>query len=112
MPEEFSVVPAVAFSVSHLKVPERMHVPDDPMPIGHDVLHHEKDWLHNALSLLQEDQECDDKMCLTWSAYHSGQQRCNTETTPGLGALLPLFQEKAATFSMIKHGIDVLKKNH
>ena len=110
LPEEFSVVPAVAFSVSHLKVPERMHVPDDPMPIGHDVLHHEKEWLHNALSLLQEDQECDDKMCLTWSAYHSGQQRCNTETTPGLGALLPLFQEKAATFSMIKHGIDVLKK--
>ena len=110
LPEDYSIVPAVAFSVSDLKVPERMPVQDNPTPTSHDVLHNERQWLHDALPLLEGDQEYDDNTCLTWSAYHSGQQRCGTETIPGLGALLPLFHEKAATFSMVKHGIDVLKR--
>lgn len=48
---------------------------------------------------------------LTWACHHVSKQRCVIDKVPGLGALLPLFNEKAATISMIKHGIDIVKRN-
>ena len=63
----------------------------------------------DALQLLQGDEQFDDKTCLTWAAHQSTQQRCSTEPTPGIGVLFLLFQEKAATISMMKRAIDVLR---
>ena len=90
-------------------MPERRPVRNYVIPSVDDVLHGERQWLEDALQLLQGDKEYDDKTLLTWSAHHSAQQRSSIETTPGIGVLLPLFQEKAATISMIKHGIAVLQ---
>ena len=109
LPSEYSVVPAVACSVSALRVPERRHVLNNDIPSDNDVLHDERQWLVDALELLQGEEPFDDKTCLMWAAHHSAQQRCIIEPIPGIGVLLPLFQEKAATISMIKHGIDVLR---
>ena len=47
---------------------------------------------------------------LTWAGYNTSQQRYSTNNIPGIGALLPLFNEEAATIFMIKHGIDIVEK--
>ena len=47
---------------------------------------------------------------IAWSAYHASLQHPSDDIQPALTQLLPLFNEKAATSSMIKHGMDILKK--
>ena len=64
----------------------------------------EEKWLEHALILLQKDLTDDD--ALLWAAYHALKQQ-SVEDPPALCALLPLFNKKAATPAMIKHGIDV-----
>ncbi len=44
----------------------------------------------------------------SWEAYHASLDT-NALDYPALIALLPLFHEKAATLSMVKHGMNVLK---
>ena len=68
----------------------------------------QKSWVGHALGLLaMEDLINDDKM--VWGAYHALHQ-LPVEDPPGVCALLPLFYEKAATPSMIKHGMDVQRQ--
>ena len=68
----------------------------------------QKSWVDHALGLLaKEDLINDDKM--VWGAYHALYQ-LPVEDPPSVYALLPLFYEKAATPSMIKHGMDVQRQ--
>ena len=46
---------------------------------------------------------------ITWSGYHAS-LRYNHLSVPSLSGLMSLFQEKAASVSMIKHGLDIHKK--
>ena len=57
-----------------------------------------------------EKEELDKDDILSWSAYHASLQNISSEVQPALTQLLPIFQEKAATAAMIKHGMDVLRE--
>ena len=43
---------------------------------------------------------------ISWAAYHASLES-NPQDPSAISALLPLFYEKAATLSMVKHGMDV-----
>eukprot|EP00734_Pompholyxophrys_sp_LG126_P000120 Pompholyxophrys_sp_v1_NODE_11_length_5290_cov_18.520778.p2 type:complete len:299 gc:universal NODE_11_length_5290_cov_18.520778:1265-2161(+) len=45
---------------------------------------------------------------LTWAAFHSFSDKLNSHR-PALIGMLPVFQEKAATISMVKHGMTVVR---
>jgi hypothetical protein len=49
---------------------------------------------------------------ISWAGYHASvmDSMGATSPLPCLSGLLPLFSEKAATVSMIKHGMEVQKK--
>ena len=68
----------------------------------------EKKWVEHALALLDKG-ELNRGDYIGWAAYHASQQP-STNDPRCLCALLPLFFEKAATFAMIKHGMDVQRK--
>ena len=68
----------------------------------------QKSWVDHALGLLaKEDLINGDKM--VWGAYHALHQ-LPVEDPPSVCALLPLFYEKAATPSMIKHGMGIQRQ--
>ena len=50
-----------------------------------------------------------DTASISWSAFHANSMQSITETTTTT-CLLPLFQEDAATVSMMRHSLDVIKK--
>ncbi len=64
LPNEYSVVPAVAGSVGGLKLPERRPVLNDVIPSVDDVLYDERQWLKDAKQLLPGDEEYDEKTFL------------------------------------------------
>lgn len=46
---------------------------------------------------------------ITWSGYHASLMD-NPVSATSLSGIMPLFEEKAATVSMVKHGMDIQKK--
>ena len=55
-------------------------------------------------------EELDKGDIVAWSAYHASIQDLSDDLQPTLTQLLPLIYEKAATASMIKHGMDLQHK--
>ena len=106
LPGSFTIVPAVALMKANVAVPAT------PNPIksfdGHLGTAHmeEKCWLDHSLKVI-EMEELNKGEIVAWSAYHASLQDVSDDLQPALTQLLPLFYEKAATASMIKHGMDV-----
>ena len=67
----------------------------------------EHTWIEHTLPLLEK--KLTDKDAIAWAAYHAALQP-PLQDQPVLCALLPLFYEKAATPTMIKHGMDFQKR--
>ena len=51
------------------------------------------------------------KDCIAWSAYHASFQDSHTQVEAVNTQLLPLFNEAAATPSMIKHGMNIIRES-
>ena len=64
-------------------------------------------WLEHCKQHLNE--ELTKGIYLSWAAYHASVTNVSNPL-PCLGSLLPLFDEKAATVAMMKHGMHVQKK--
>ena len=109
LPGSFTIVPAVALTKANVAVPAT------PNPIisfeGYLGRAHvkEKCWLDHSLKVIEK-QELNKGEIVAWSAYHASLQDVSGDLQPALTHLLPLFYEKAATASMIKHGMDVQRK--
>ena len=69
---------------------------------------HSQNRNHGLVILENEDLHNDDK--IVWDAYHALQQQPSLEDPLGVCALLPLFYKKAATPSMVKHGMEVQRQ--
>jgi len=105
----YTNVPAIAFSKNGVEV--NICNNSDYAPSTDDAqqkaLVNEDHWIQDGSILLSKPvlDACDK---LTWAAYHASVQPVSL-TSPSLRATLPLFYEKAATISMIKHGMDIVK---
>lgn len=69
----------------------------------------EECWIEHSLKVIEKE-ELDQGDIVAWSAYHASLHDVSDDLQPALTQLLPLFYEKAATASMIKHGMDVQRE--
>ena len=69
----------------------------------------ERCWLEHSIKLIEKE-TLNEEDIIAWSAYHASLQHPSDNIQPALTQLLPLFHKQAATASMIKHGMDVLRK--
>ena len=110
LPDNYTTVPAVTCKTSEITVPE---ITCNRI-IGHleEAQKDETWWADHGIELLEKE-KLGKKDNASWAAYHASHQLEPTDP-PALNSLLPLFYEKAATFSMVKHGMDIVKQitNH
>ena len=97
LPDEYVNVPAVSCKTDQLSIPQ-LACGDGAaslLEVQHSIQLLKKD------ILTKEDY-------ISWDAYHASLDS-NPLDPPAVISLLPLFYEKAATLSMVKHGMDVLQ---
>lgn len=105
LPESYSTVQPVEMSATTLSIPARKMAPITTS-VSHGVAQ-ENQWMEHSLTKLNQPSVTSDDT-VTWSAYHSSNDVL-PKVYPAITSLLPLFNEKAATPAMIKHGMTVLK---
>ena len=109
LPGSYEIVPAVALRPNDVTVPILNCNTEQRQSHFDEAFAKQKSWVSHALHLLEnEDLHNDDK--IVWGAYHALQQQPSLEDPLGVCALLPLFYEKAATPSMVKHGMEVQRQ--
>ena len=110
LPDNYTTVPAVTCKTSEITVPE---ITCNRI-VGHleEVQKDETWWADHGIELLEKEKLVK-KDNVSWAAYHASHQPEPTNP-PALNSFLPPFYEKAATFSMIKHRMDIVKQitNH
>ena len=106
LPESFSIVPCVEVQATGDKVPWRALTSEPTTTIDESEKLVETQWLVECANLLNVPLPKEKK--ITWSAFNAERQGQNYSLSAN-HALLPLFYEKAATMSMIKHGMHVIK---
>ena len=65
-------------------------------------------WIKHSLQMLTQNEPVTTEQSVTWAAFHASLSPTPVDP-PVLNSLLPLFYEKAATLSMIKHGMEIIK---
>ena len=110
LPDEFTIVPATALKKVNVSIPDPPNVIEAIKGNLSGAKAQETCWLDHAIKLLEKEQ-VEDKNAIAWSAYHASQENPSDDVQPALTTqFLPLFYEKVATATMIKHGMDMLKK--
>ena len=103
LPDNYAIVPAVLLKATAIAVPKCvMSFTENSL---NEAIANEHRWVEHALPLLQKETLSNDDI-IAWAAYHATSQ-LPIEDPPAVCALLPLFNEKAATPSMVKHGMDI-----
>lgn len=110
LPESYTTVPAVSAATSQLSVPATTMA--DQADHLEEAKNEEDAWIARGIQLLSQD-ELQKGDYITWAAFHASLESV-PEDPPAITALLPLFQDKAATLAMVKHGMDIQRKvtNH
>ena len=107
LPDNFKTVPAVVLKPANMAIPKTPNLITAFEGQLDRAQIKEKCWLKHSIKLIEKE-ELEKGDIVAWSAYHASLQDESHYLLPTLTQLLPLFYEKAATTSMIKHGMDVL----
>lgn len=105
LPDEYRIVPALFLKATGNIVPEALIVENKGSLEG--AKYEELLWLKHAIDILESGDLGADKT-MSWPAFHAARQpakKCIPVTT----ALLPLFNEKADSPAMVKHGMEIIK---
>lgn len=105
LPDSYTTVLPVEMNSRTIKIPERRVAPIDST-VNIAVLQ-EYRWVEHVLGNLNKPCVNSDDT-LTWSSYHSSNDAL-PRVHPAVTSLLPLFNDKAATPAMIKHGMTVIR---
>ena len=106
LPDNYAIVPAVFLKTTAIAVLECvMSFTENSL---NEAIANEHKWVEHALPLLQKETLSNDDV-IVWAAYHATLQP-PIEDPPAVCALLPLFNEKAATPSMVIHGMDIQRQ--
>ncbi|KAK3716735.1 hypothetical protein QZH41_006309 [Actinostola sp. cb2023] len=110
LPSEYATVEAVALKTSEVNIPVRLKVRESQNDTSQlpDAISKEQHWLEHCRKHL--DTELTKGSYVSWAGYHASLIESSRRPLPCLSGILPLFDEKAATVSMMKHGLDVQKK--
>ena len=105
LPDNYATVPAVNIKKSNITVNTR----SNSLEINGNLtgeIQQEKCWVEHSLSLLESNLVKGNYV--SWSGYHASLIDSNKENVV-ITSLLPMFNEKAASVSMVKHGMDILR---
>lgn len=105
LPEKYVIVPEVVCKSVELSVPE---INNSDVSVDVEATKEEDRWIEHAIQLMQKD-ELQKSDSISWAAYFASRQSETTDPA-ALISPLPLFNEKAATFAMIKHGMDIQRQ--
>ena len=94
-------MPAVALNCSKVDVADQHMEKAELLGNFIEATFTERSWLDHARALIQKD-DIVKHDTLTWAAYHASSQT-GIVRQAAITQLLPLFYEKAASVSMIKH---------
>ena len=110
-PEDYTTVPAISFQTNTLAVPVAESLANFQGYLN-EAQKEESKWIEHGIQLLAKS-VIENKDFISWAAFHASLQPISVYS-PSLISLLPLFYEKAATLSMVKHGMDIQIKitNH
>lgn len=111
LPESYTIVPAITCQTNTLAVPEATPLHSYQGHIDQARME-ELTWIDRGIELLTKSM-FQKEDCISWAAFHASLEhnsRHNSVDLPALISLLPLFYEKAATLSMIKHGMNMQKR--
>jgi hypothetical protein len=72
----------------------------------------EQAWMNAVHDALSVDSDTTDETQLMWSAFHASRSDDVGQPQKCIEALLPLFYDKAATPEMMRHGMEIVKKNN
>ena len=109
LPDSYTVVPAVALKEAAVQAPTLAgtETGDEKMKMAEKQ---ERRWLKTAMEHLPKDRlEVQDT--IGWAAYHAPSDADNQDREAAITQLLPLFTEKAATFSMVKHSMNIIRQS-
>jgi hypothetical protein len=98
----------LSFKVTDVFVPATDKTVGDMNELVISAKSQEQCWIDHGVELLDKDLQKDDY--ISWAAYHASLIQSRNEHLPVISGLLPLFQEKAATISMVKHGMNVVRQ--
>lgn len=104
LPDQYTCVPAVSCKTNELRVSEYIY-PDSVPSCLDNAKAGEAGWVKHSIELLAKNKLGSNEY-ISWAAYHASLLPSPVDP-PSLIALLPLFYEKAATVSMVKHGMDI-----
>ena len=106
LPDEYVNVPAISCKTDQLSIPQ-LACGDEAACLLEASRADEEKWFQHGIHLLKKDILTKEDY-ISWAAYHASLDS-NPLDPPAVISLLPLFYEKAATLSMVKHGMDVLR---
>lgn len=108
LPDDYCNVPAVSCKIESLGVSE--YTCAQGLSSGKAD---EAGWVEHGMQLLAKE-KLGSEDYVSWAAFHASAVASDDIDPPALIALLPLFYEKAATLSMVKHGMDIQRQitNH
>jgi len=101
LPDDFTVVPAVALKKDSVVVPEPPNSIEAVEGHLQRAQAQEECWLEHTIKLTEKE-KLDAEDIVAWSAYHASLQNPPDDVQPALTQLLPKF------YAMIKHGIHML----
>ena len=108
LPYTYTVVPPVTL---------RYDNPTPPIDISRVVVSNANEdvsldnWVNTLEVTLAEETFDPKKTNVSWSGYHAGMQTSG-QRPPAVIGLLTMFIDNAHSVSMVKHGMDMLKKQH
>ena len=110
LPDYYTVVPAVALKETSVQVP-KLPGTDRVDRKMEEAEKQERKWLKTAMEHLPKERlEAQDTV--GWAAFHAPSDADDqAQREAAITQLLPLFTEKAATFAMVKHSMDVIRQS-
>ena len=108
LPKSYRDVPVLELQTNKMKVPPR------PKTFNFEHLEIEEEearelsWLTKSSAMLSN--ELGDDEQISWSGFHASKQKGKFSPICSQG-IYPVFYNTAATLSMIRHGMDVIKKS-
>lgn len=105
LPDNYATVPSVNIKTSNITINTSNNNPREIKGNLVGAVEQENCWIEHSLPLLETNLVKGNYV--SWSAYHASLVDSSKES-PAISSLLPMFNEKAASVSMVKHGMDVL----
>ncbi len=108
LPDSYVNVPAISCKMNNLTVSEYVQSAEEIRVLDSGKADEDK-WIIHSLQLLAQNEKLGTEQSISWAAFHASLAPTPADP-PVINSLLPLFYEKAATLSMIKHGMDIVQQ--